>query len=355
MKTVAEANAVLISMGCDFRLKLSSQSPYYQLRALRPFKDGRTQVSTRIHRGEQNDLQKAFELALAFKNDQAFLSQKPKTPVFTGWVALTEKLKQHLRDTNRAIHTDYERHIKELAAFTGPVTAQRLQDWAEAVEPDHRDRERRLITLRRMVEMGFELDANWLTQAKARVTFNPVKVLEPRDLPTDDQIVSFIDQMTPRTWQVAFGLIATYGLRNHEVFKLRARPDADGWIEVSDDSKTGWRAVMPTNPEWVERWNLTFGDIPEHKDGMSLRDLGKKVSRHFTRHREAASWHQPSTYDLRHAFAARLHTNEKFLNLELEQCAKLMGHSEKIHRKTYLRWCGKDDMKRALKKRMGIT
>lgn len=354
MKTVSEANTILAGLACDFRLKQSSQSPYYQLRGLQPFEDGRTQVSTRIHHSEPNALQRAVELALAFKNDQTFITRKTKTPVFTGWVALTEQLKQHLTSTNRAIHTDYQRHIKELSAFKGPVTAHRLQDWVEAVEPDHRDRERRLITLRRIVEMGFEIEPNWLEQAKARITFNPVKVLEPRDIPTDDQIVSFIDQMAPRTWQVAFGLIATYGLRNHEVFKLRARPDADGWIEVSDDSKTGWRAVVPGNSEWVDRWNLVFGDIPKHQEDMPLRELGKKVSRHFTRHRGLAKWNQPKTYDLRHAFAARLHTNERFLNLEIEQCAKLMGHSEKIHSKTYLRWCAKDDMKRALKKRMGI-
>ena len=52
----------------------------------------------------------------------------------------------------------------------------------------------------------------------------------------------------------------------------------------------------------------------------------------------------PQCYDLRHAYAARFHSSlRSFSNLRVDQMAKFMGHSEKIHRSTYMRWIDKNE------------
>ena len=44
------------------------------------------------------------------------------------------------------------------------------------------------------------------------------------------------------------------------------------------------------------------------------------------------------TYDLRHAWAARVHTHPDYSHIDIAVAAEMMGHSEKIHKATYLRW-----------------
>ena len=59
-------------------------------------------------------------------------------------------------------------------------------------------------------------------------------------------------------------------------------------------------------------------------------------------------------YDLRHAYAARFHSRSEFQKLRVDQMAKFMGHSEKVHRNTYMRWIDKNEQKLAAKRAAGI-
>lgn len=349
-----ERNDILERMGCPFRLKLTSQSPYYQIKGTRPFLDGSLQKSSRVHAASEGALDRVFEMCLELKRNPGLLGgQTMARDGAAGWPTLARELEQHiLRRGKSTIHTDYERHIRDLALQQGPVTVEKLQKWVETPPPSSRDRRRRLVTAERLMEMGYAIDPVFLKQVKAHTTYHPDKTIEPRDLPTDEQVVAFVDAMPTRTWKTAFGLIATYGLRPHEIFRLHARPDADGWLEVSDHSKTGWRAVMPAHLEWVERWGLRTEELPPFDPEMPHRDLGKRASKQFLRWKRLATWSKPSTYDLRHAYAARLHTHERYENFEPRDCARLMGHSQRVHEKTYLRWVNKDQLKRSLKRRL---
>jgi hypothetical protein len=57
---------------------------------------------------------------------------------------------------------------------------------------------------------------------------------------------------------MGLAMVATYGLRPHEVFHLECLPDAEGWIQIggAERTKTGFRPVMPAPLAWVERYGL---------------------------------------------------------------------------------------------------
>lgn len=61
----------------------------------------------------------------------------------------------------------------------------------------------------------------------------------PRDLPEDDEIVRAIMAISNSNWQWIFGMIATYGLRPHEVFRIEKFEFPN--IELSENTKTGRR------------------------------------------------------------------------------------------------------------------
>ena len=209
------------------------------------------------------------------------------------------------------------------------------------------------MTCNRLVEVGVELDRNWMDRVKSCNKYSPSQAVEPRTLPSDLQVEAFIDRIKKRHWQVVFGYIATWGLRNHEPFRLHSLPDDEGLIEISDNSKTGFHVVAPAHPKWIDRWNLRSFELPEFDPEASHVALGRRVSKYMARHRHIATWReQPRTYDLRHAWSARVHTHPDYSHIDVCVAAEMMGHSEKIHRGTYLRWTAKEDLKRRLRQKL---
>lgn len=348
-----ERNAVLAEMGCKYRIRLTSQSPMFYVRATELFQDGSKIKSTGIDSRESDGLNRVFTLCIQLQEDPGALTKAPPVAEeLTGWAALTMRLKEHLTRKGTTIHTDYARHIRELRALPGSVNVITIKRWVLAAPHDSRERLRRVTTTRRLFEIGLDIDRDWLARTRAESTFSAQKILDPRDLPRDEQVIQFVDSLSDGPWKTAMGLIATYGLRNHEVFRLESRPDTRGWIEISSNSKTGYRPVMPAHQEWVERWNLMDGPLPEFIPESTHRELGAKVSTFFTRWKHLAGWHEPSSYDLRHAYAARLHTHERYSHVRTEDAAQLMGHGVDVHRKTYLKWCKKEDLKRSIQSRL---
>ena len=151
-------------------------------------------------------------------------------------------------------------------------------------------------------------------------------------------------------WRLAYGLMATYGLRNHEVFfcdgsDLTAA--GDRVLRVLPTTKTGEHQSWPFHPDWVERFGLT-----QLTDGASalptvmtdlrrttLQQVGRRVSEQFRRYQ------LPITpYDLRHAWAVRtIH-----IGLPDTVAARMMGHSVAIHTRTYHHWITRRDQQQAV-------
>jgi integrase len=171
-----------------------------------------------------------------------------------------------------------------------------------------------------------------------------------RQLPSDRQILEWIEQIPNPGWRLAYGLMATYGLRNHEVFftDLSAlAPGGDRVIRVLPTSKTGEHQVWPFQPEWVERFELPrLGEArsllpPVCSDlrRTTLQQVGRRVAEQFRR------YDLPLTpYDLRHAWAVRtIH-----IGLPDTVAARMMGHSVAIHTRTYHHWITRRDQQQAV-------
>jgi integrase len=188
------------------------------------------------------------------------------------------------------------------------------------------------------VELPIDLKQFWGTYS-ARST-------QARDLPSDEQIIQAFHQIPNPAWRFVYGMMATYGLRNHEVFfsnydRLRARqPQAT--IEVSADTKTGSHEVWPFYPEWLDQFNLWEVQLPAIKTDLNhttLQRVGHQVSCQFRRYDIPFS-----PYDLRHAWAVRtIH-----FGLPDTVAARMMGHSVAIHTRTYHRWIARRDQQQAV-------
>ena len=171
-----------------------------------------------------------------------------------------------------------------------------------------------------------------------------------RRLPSDAQILEWIERIPNPAWRLAYGLMATYGLRNHEVFfcDLSAlAPGGDRVIRVLPTSKTGEHMVWPFQPEWVERFELPrLGEARSPLPAVStdlrrttLQQVGRRVAEQFRR------YDLPLTpYDLRHAWAVRtIH-----IGLPDTVAARMMGHSVAIHTRTYHHWITRRDQQQAV-------
>lgn len=350
-------NAVLMEMGSNFRIRLTSQSPVFYVKAICPFPDGSDRKSTGVYSTEPGAVDRVFKLCLHLDdNPNALVEQKKaaEKPGYTGWRALSLELETHLRKLEiQDTHPDYWRHSRSLARLPGAVNPLVIEQWVESSPENSRERTRRLVTCNRLVEVGIELNRNWMDRVKSCNKYSPSQAVEPRTLPSDAEVEQFIDSLKNRGWQVVFGYIATWGLRNHEPFRLHSLPDAEGLIEISDNSKTGFHVVAPAHPEWIDRWKLRDFQLPGFDAEASHVVLGKRVTKYMSRHRHLATWREePKTYDLRHAWAARVHTHPDYSHIDVAVAAEMMGHAEKIHKATYLRWTKKEDLKRRLRQKL---
>jgi len=171
-----------------------------------------------------------------------------------------------------------------------------------------------------------------------------------RDLPTDEVIEKIWAKIPNKSWKFVFGLMATYGLRNHEVFfcDLSSLSSfGDKIIRVLPTTKTGEHQVWPFHPEWVEKFELSKlgqnpGLLPNINNDLkntTLQKIGKKITDQFNRYSL-----QIKPYDLRHAWAVRT----IFYDLPDTVASRMMGHSVSLHTQTYHHWITKRDQQQAV-------
>jgi integrase len=190
-----------------------------------------------------------------------------------------------------------------------------------------------------------------------------------REIPDDDKIIhSFTlfekfalnrkntniceETDTWEMWRWVYGMLATFGLRPRELF---VQPDIHWWIspqncdrtwKVHKDTKTGYREVIPFVPEWIELFNL--------QNSQPLKILDKKVAKIASvqninwMRRDISRWFRKvgiefQPYDLRHACAIRSHLQ----GIPIKAAADNLGHTVDEHTKTYQRWFGIENRKKA--------
>jgi integrase len=140
-------------------------------------------------------------------------------------------------------------------------------------------------------------------------------------VPTDAEIVAWVEAAPePARWYL--GLMATYGLRPHEI-ESASLIDRD-YCQVQESTKTGFRTAIPVPREWVERFRLRDRRVRERPT-----DVAKWLSK--TTQRLGLKWR---SYALRHAYGARL-WREGGSRLDIYTAARLMGHDAVTHSRVY--------------------
>jgi integrase len=216
-----------------------------------------------------------------------------------------------------------------------PLTSEAILAAIAATKENSKTRKRACMALGALAKFaGLEVDLKPLAGR-----YGPQSV-QPRDLPDDALIAEWFDRISNPAWQWVYGIMATYGLRNHEVFHLdfeRLR-QGDRVIAVGENTKTGSRRVWACYPEWFDAFDLAKRSIAEYRLESSNEKIGNSVTDSL---RERGLPFPP--YALRHCWAVR--TIE--FGLDTALAAKQMGHSEQIHTITYHHWIGDRHHQRA--------
>jgi len=252
------------------------------------------------------------------------------------------------RTTWTSAYLPYLRRLRRLAESQGAaLSPQLLVQVLESYELASRSRQQCTTALAALARhCGLELPADWSERGAGyglhRAQF--------RQLPSDQQILQLQTLIPNPRWRLVYGLMATYGLRNHEAFfcDLSAlAPGGDRVIRVLPTSKTGEHQVWPFQPGWVEQFGLedlaAGGDaLPQVSTDLrrtTLQQVGRRVAEQFRR------YNLPITpYDLRHAWAVRtIH-----IGLPDTVAARMMGHSVAIHTRTYHHWITRRDQQQAV-------
>lgn len=222
-------------------------------------------------------------------------------------------------------HKDYWAVLKRLPPDQA-LTAEILTAAILATKPDTKTRKRFCTALQALARFAaIEFDVKSLAG-----NYSPKRVT-PRDLPDDRVIVDWFDRIRNPAWRWTYGIIATFGLRPHEIFYLDTSDlEAGGYIlSILDGGKTGARRVWACYPEWVDAFGLRSPKIPA-VTGRNNSALGERCSQYFRRD-VGLPFH---LYDLRHCWAIR--TQE--FGLDISLAAQQMGHSVQVHTDTYHHW-----------------
>ena len=253
------------------------------------------------------------------------------------------------RSTWAAAYRPYLRRLAAHAAdqHPGRLDGDLLVEVLESYELSSRSRQQCGVALAALARhLQLELPDDW----RDRAAGYGLHLTRFRPLPTDSQILELVRQIPNPRWRLAYGLMATYGLRNHEVFFCDGSalaPGADRVLRVLPTSKTGEHQVWPFQPEWIDHFDLErLGRDPNALPIVNLdlrrttlQQVGRRVAEQFRR------YGLPITpYDLRHAWAVRtIH-----IGLPDTVAARMMGHSVAIHTRTYHHWITRRDQQQAV-------
>lgn len=254
------------------------------------------------------------------------VTEPPTETIIADWLIKFEQHYFQRRARNpkseSTYHNDYWKVFKHLPQAE-TLNCELLLSTILKTSPDTRIRKRYCLALNALAKFaGLELDAKHLVGS-----YGP-KQLSPRDLPDDETICQWFSKIKDPAWRWAYGAIATFGLRPHEIFYLDTSDLEQGSYMLSVlDGKTGPRRVWACYPEWVDLFELRSPLIPA-ATGRNNGDLGSRCGQYF---RRAGLPFKP--YDLRHCWAIRTID----FGLDVSLAAAQQGHSLKVHTELYHR------------------
>lgn len=242
------------------------------------------------------------------------------------------------RERNGKTETTYGSNYAQLfkkLPIEQPLTVELLLETIKQTEPNTRNRQlicRAFNALSREFNLG-------LDTAKLQGDYG-LRRVNPRNLPTDQAIQESVKLIKNEQHQWVYGMLATFGLRPHEVFLI----DADMLVKQGIchvlDGKTGEGKVWPLYPEWLDFFDLQNIRMPSYSV-KNHRGYGDRVSTFFKRNK------MPFTpYALRHCWARRAIE----LGLDSQLAAKQMRHSHSVHVTIYSAWLDDSVHQRAFEK-----
>ena len=291
-----------------------------------------------IVKPNQKDLKDEFEFPKRLNQFEEFFFKESKS----------EYLSSTRKTTWRSSYKPYLKRILNIYYdFNSEDLEKIFQKTLESYKEGSRSRKQCATSLSVLAKfLEIKLPEDWKSKSKG-YGLNKAGF---RDLPTDEVIERIWAKIPNKSWKLVFGLMATYGLRNHEVFfcDLSSLSSfGDKIIRVLPTTKTGEHQVWPFHPEWVEKFELSkLGQNPELLPNINndlknttLQKIGKKITDQFNRYSL-----QIKPYDLRHAWAVRT----IFYDLPDTVAARMMGHSVSLHTQTYHHWITKRDQQQAV-------
>ncbi len=256
--------------------------------------------------------------------------QKQSRPdLVSDWIERFELHYFSTRERNDKTQTtwdgDYLKILKKLPC-DAPLTPALLRQMVTDIPTEQKKTRQRACMVASALARFAELPLN--VQGLAG-NYSPKKT-SPREIPEDALIAQCWESFTNPAWRWVYGMLATYGLRPHEVFRLNLDAIRSGSLvlEVQENTKTGFRRVWPCYPEWVEQFRLSEVILPPVDATRSNTRVGESCTKYLS---EKLPF---KPYDLRHAWAIRTLA----FGLDITLAAQQMGHSVQVHSETYHHW-----------------
>lgn len=259
-----------------------------------------------------------------------YLNSEPSKTKVSDWLEAFEKDYFEKRDSNpkslTTWKTDYLHVFKKLP-HSQSLTSDLIRKTVLTTKPDTKSRKRYCICLGALARFaGIDIS---LTSLAGK--YNP-KSVSPRNIPEDSVIAACYYQIKNESWRWVYGILATYGIRNHEVFRLDFKQLQEGnRILHILEGKTGARRVWAIYPEWFDEFNLSNVLLPNVDLDTNRKNsaLGAAVTRRFQRDKIPFA-----PYNLRHAWSIR----SLEFGLDISLSAQQMGHSLNVHSELYHHW-----------------
>ncbi|MBD1878084.1 hypothetical protein [Coleofasciculus sp. FACHB-T130] len=288
-----------------------------------------------------------FDSEIAKKTE----SKTTETPKTIGELIEEFKVKYFLvKKRGRQSETTFKKWLKQLKALPTdkPLSGELIDQLVQATETGDHKRLSLVSALSIFCNtIGFDYNFKGLKSG-----------YKPKDKkpPTDEEVKQYRLTFQPskycpgsqwESWRWLYGILATYGLRPHEVWaidipKFLDPANTDNVItldeSLTEGLKTGNRVVFPLHPEWVEEFNLKNVKMP-----CSISNLDDRTSLVCRRFKNLKIPFTPHT--LRHAYAIRGHV----LGIPVKEMTNNMGHTVQVHTDTYQKYMSIDTRKQVIR------
>lgn len=259
------------------------------------------------------------------------LDIQPETIAY--WIEkLCDRYFSERERTSTTSETWYHEYLQPLSrlpkeeTLTEQVLRDSLFQWTE---PNTRSRRRYALAYAKIADLaGITHDLRHL------IGDYSMKAVSPRSLPTDETISLFYQSIADPSWRWIYGVMAAYGVRNHEAYFLDFE---DFPIAYVNRGKTNERYIWPLYPEWVEKWEL-LNILRPPCDRKSHSGYGNRITKGFKKLEIPFS-----PYNLRHSWARRSFD----FGMDVTLSSRMMGHSVKTHLEIYRHWIDRDSFDRA--------